>query len=378
MRAVLSVKEEFYHRQIVQLDIMKPIFDLFKGVSKKDNLVTSAIIEIVDFIRAERIQSLISYIVFKHRKSFASCLGEEEGEGGSYPCLHSEVFERLILTHEQLEEGSNGQVSMTGGGSATQGSTSSGGADSSQGGKNRPLHEMESEDAYFNGDSDSDEDYGPRPYGQYGGEVEEKENEGGSGRAAGGYFSGLRPSLTEPSDAKDMVASVSTSQHDSRSSLSLISELYDDMEDDDDAPPVVVAASTSTASTFPLAPDGSDSTGIDSTEHVLDSSPPLPPLRSKFSCDDDDLEDNIFTRSTTNVKSKVRPGSSSTSGGESSQELKTGAMHAASNDAGTGGNSSGSDSDSSRSSSGGTVSFRMTKKKQVCIYLILIFWLCRI
>ncbi|KAL3778417.1 hypothetical protein ACHAW5_005438 [Stephanodiscus triporus] len=67
-RSVLSVKDEFYHRHIIQHDLFSPVFDLFRdrSTSVGDNLLSSAILEICDFICLENIKSLIDYIVTKH------------------------------------------------------------------------------------------------------------------------------------------------------------------------------------------------------------------------------------------------------------------------------------------------------------------------
>ena len=46
LRSVLSVKDEFYHRHIVQYNLFLPVFDLFRFISVGDNLVSSAILEV--------------------------------------------------------------------------------------------------------------------------------------------------------------------------------------------------------------------------------------------------------------------------------------------------------------------------------------------
>lgn len=65
---MLSVKDEFYHRHIIQHDLFAPVFDLFRNRSSSvgNNLLSSAILEMCDFICLENIKSLIDYIVTKH------------------------------------------------------------------------------------------------------------------------------------------------------------------------------------------------------------------------------------------------------------------------------------------------------------------------
>ena len=50
LRAVLSVRDEFYNRHIVQHDLFKPVFDAFRDNPVGDNLVSSAIIDMCDFV----------------------------------------------------------------------------------------------------------------------------------------------------------------------------------------------------------------------------------------------------------------------------------------------------------------------------------------
>lgn len=68
---MLSVKDEFYHRHIIQHNLFAPVFDLFRNRSSSvgNNLLSSAILEMCDFICLENIKSLIDYIVTKHLTS---------------------------------------------------------------------------------------------------------------------------------------------------------------------------------------------------------------------------------------------------------------------------------------------------------------------
>jgi hypothetical protein len=66
LRSILSVKDEFYHRHIIQHNLFAPVFEAFRTNPVGDNLVSSAIVEMCDFIHAENIKSLIEHIVTKH------------------------------------------------------------------------------------------------------------------------------------------------------------------------------------------------------------------------------------------------------------------------------------------------------------------------
>jgi hypothetical protein len=66
LRAILSVNDEFYHRHIIQHDLFAPVFEAFRANPAGDNLVSSAIVEMCDFVHTENVKSLIEYIVIKH------------------------------------------------------------------------------------------------------------------------------------------------------------------------------------------------------------------------------------------------------------------------------------------------------------------------
>ena len=48
LRAVISIKDEFYHRHIIQFNLFSPVFDLFRSMPVGSNLISSAILEVSD------------------------------------------------------------------------------------------------------------------------------------------------------------------------------------------------------------------------------------------------------------------------------------------------------------------------------------------
>ena len=66
LRAILSVNDEFYHRHIIQHDLFAPVFAAFRANPVGDNLVSSSIVEMCDYIHTENIKSLLEYVVTKH------------------------------------------------------------------------------------------------------------------------------------------------------------------------------------------------------------------------------------------------------------------------------------------------------------------------
>lgn len=78
LRSILSVKDEFYHRHIIQHNLFAPVFEAFRANPVGDNLVSSAIVEMCDFIHNQNIKSLIEYIVTKHLSVPAANPGSEQ------------------------------------------------------------------------------------------------------------------------------------------------------------------------------------------------------------------------------------------------------------------------------------------------------------
>jgi len=98
-RSVLSVKDEFYHRHIIQHDLFAPVFDLFRNSSSSvgNNLLSSAILEMCDFICIENIKSLIHYIVTTHltSKNPESSIGISSLSLEEIANPHVETFKQL-------------------------------------------------------------------------------------------------------------------------------------------------------------------------------------------------------------------------------------------------------------------------------------------
>lgn len=69
LRAIISVNDDSYHRHIIQNDLFGPVFEAFRANPVGDNLVSSSIVEMCDYINTENILSLIEYIATKHLSS---------------------------------------------------------------------------------------------------------------------------------------------------------------------------------------------------------------------------------------------------------------------------------------------------------------------
>lgn len=150
---MFSVKDEFYHRHIVQYNLFAPVFDLFKSNDAVgSNLISSAILEVrsiyhpssmatsklscltsfylylrkkmCDFICLENIKSLIDHIVLKHlsKKSASADATALSKDGGSrvgleeYANPHVDTFKQLRKAYEDNNADSGSDSNALNGG----------------------------------------------------------------------------------------------------------------------------------------------------------------------------------------------------------------------------------------------------------------------
>ncbi|CAB9507256.1 protein phosphatase 4 regulatory subunit 3 [Seminavis robusta] len=114
LRAILSVNDEFYHRHIIHHNLFEPVFEAFRANPVGDNLVSSAIVEMCDFIHNENINSLMEYIVTKHLS-----VARSESAGPSLEDVSSPYVSTLTNLREayetarqqQQQQGKNGPSS---------------------------------------------------------------------------------------------------------------------------------------------------------------------------------------------------------------------------------------------------------------------------
>lgn len=295
VRSMLTVKDEHYYRHIVKYDLLGPILQELKQFCKKDNLLTSAIIELVEYIRTEGIGVLIENIVEKH----SDCLED---------VLHVDTYDKLRLRFDQMNDPSALDTSAR---------TAATDDNSCQIDKrvrranrrNRQLVEQEKEEAYFDDDqdgavatpSDSGEaEHSPSP-----------ESEGCPVPASVPTTSSLdagfesMPESTQPSSVGNGSASKYFGSFGLVSSalplplervplgpcnsLAMLGSLYgDDEEEEDSSDPI--ASNPGSANTFVNSTPPTSSLSLRQSEEApgSGSEPPLPPLRPKFESDDDD------------------------------------------------------------------------------------------
>ncbi|KAL6746889.1 component of IIS longevity pathway SMK-1-domain-containing protein [Haematococcus lacustris] len=88
LRTCITIKDEFWSRYLVKNNVFEPIMTAFAQNGERYNLLNSAVLELLDFIRKENMKELIEYLVntFYHRF--------EDVE-------YADTFKALRLKHEQ-------------------------------------------------------------------------------------------------------------------------------------------------------------------------------------------------------------------------------------------------------------------------------------
>mmetsp|Transcript_458 Transcript_458/g.724 ORF Transcript_458/g.724 Transcript_458/m.724 type:complete len:233 (-) Transcript_458:164-862(-) len=103
LRSILAVKDEQYHRHIIQYNLFEQVFEAFRVNPVGDNLVSSAIIEMCDFIKTENIKSLIEYIVDKHLSKHQPHTGNQASSTNQFLSLE-DVATPYVDTLSQLRK----------------------------------------------------------------------------------------------------------------------------------------------------------------------------------------------------------------------------------------------------------------------------------
>jgi hypothetical protein len=71
LRACVGLKDEFYNRYIIKNSLFAPVMKAFAANGSRYNLLNSAVLELVDFIRKENIKNLIVHLVEEYEPVFA-------------------------------------------------------------------------------------------------------------------------------------------------------------------------------------------------------------------------------------------------------------------------------------------------------------------
>lgn len=69
MRKLVGLKDEFYNRHIVTLNLFQPIIEAFLSNKGRYNLLDSAVIDLFEFITHNDIQTLLTYTIERFWRS---------------------------------------------------------------------------------------------------------------------------------------------------------------------------------------------------------------------------------------------------------------------------------------------------------------------
>ncbi|KXS10737.1 DUF625-domain-containing protein [Gonapodya prolifera JEL478] len=97
VRTCLSLKDDFYNRHLMKSGVFSAILGLLHEGKGKNNVTTSAILELFEFIVKENLKLLVEFIATTLRS-----------EINSVP--YTETFKRLIRKHEQNQEPARGST----------------------------------------------------------------------------------------------------------------------------------------------------------------------------------------------------------------------------------------------------------------------------
>eukprot|EP00897_Mesotaenium_endlicherianum_P000812 jgi/Mesen1/10731/ME000090S10192 len=141
LRTCVGLKDEFYYRYLVKNSLFEPVIAAFLANGNRYNLLNSAVIELVDFVRKEGIKSLITHLVETYGPKLA---------GIDYV----DTFQLLQLKYDQAMEGvaqaeAQGQASGSpgtavarAGGNAAAAAAAAGGREAGAGAARAPPHRI--------------------------------------------------------------------------------------------------------------------------------------------------------------------------------------------------------------------------------------------
>lgn len=70
LRACVHLKDEFYNRYLIKINAFAPVMKVFKTNGDRYNLLNSAVLELIDFVRRENVRNLIQHLVTTYEAYF--------------------------------------------------------------------------------------------------------------------------------------------------------------------------------------------------------------------------------------------------------------------------------------------------------------------
>eukprot|EP01137_Pigoraptor_chileana_P021816 Opistho-2@85989 len=100
LRTVIGMRDEFYNRQIIKHSLLGPVMEVFVKHKDRYNLLNSAVLDLIVYVRQENIKSLVAHICETYAELFRDV-------------KYVDCFEALMLKHMQNSESAlNGTVQM--------------------------------------------------------------------------------------------------------------------------------------------------------------------------------------------------------------------------------------------------------------------------
>eukprot|EP00727_Mastigamoeba_balamuthi_P006325 m51a1_g2312 putative protein (799) ;mRNA; r:469845-473222 len=91
LKTVVATKDDYYLRHVVERDLFKGVMEVFRRNSTRYNLMNSAVIDLLEYVRQENIKELVKHIVEKYGDEFRNI-------------RYVDTFSKLILRYEQNKE----------------------------------------------------------------------------------------------------------------------------------------------------------------------------------------------------------------------------------------------------------------------------------
>jgi len=187
LRAILAVNEELYHRHIIHHNLFEPVFQAFRANPVGDNLVSSSIVEMCDFIHNENIKSLVEHIVVEHLSS-----NDEESLLPSLEDVSSPYVTTLTVLRKTYESNLAGGSAAPGPSNGQHQKAAEGILDEKAREDQRKFRELDNEESYFDAD---DDDEGPSPNHQGRGNLTRSRS----------FLSGFRQAQIPMADSRDQM-----------------------------------------------------------------------------------------------------------------------------------------------------------------------------
>lgn len=89
-RSLIGLQEEFYVKHLIEKQVLRPVLEVLIETMPRDNLLSSASLELFEFIKKENMKDLVKHVVTQHRDLLMKL-------------SHLPTFREIILRYEQTQ-----------------------------------------------------------------------------------------------------------------------------------------------------------------------------------------------------------------------------------------------------------------------------------